>query len=118
MASHDETGPINVSADEDLPDDDGPPQRDRSISNSSSVARRNAEAGTQLARGLDKIGEGMGIPIVTKQDTTHIDEVMALLAADATLLPDDPDGAFFAAVADKLGEKPSRARIFVKAPTR
>ncbi|KAJ7187659.1 hypothetical protein GGX14DRAFT_580907 [Mycena pura] len=105
----------------DSNDDEGPSQRDRSISGGSSVARRNAEAGTQLARSLDRIGDGMGTPIVTKQDTTHmshIDEVMELLAADPTLLPEDPDGAFFAAVADDLGEKPFRARIFIKAPNR
>ncbi|KAJ7731926.1 hypothetical protein DFH07DRAFT_968592 [Mycena maculata] len=60
--------------------------RKRQKSDSSSVARRNAEAGTQLSRSILK---------------------------DKTLLPPDPKGKLFRCVSSALGREPALAHIFI-----
>ncbi|KAJ7037077.1 hypothetical protein C8F04DRAFT_1257308 [Mycena alexandri] len=92
--------------------------RDRSISASSSSGghrtSRNAEAGNEIARGLKMIGEGMSAPIITKADTSHVDAIINAFNEDATLLPVDPDGEYYALFLDSLSANAIRARSFVK----
>ncbi|KAJ7435744.1 hypothetical protein B0H11DRAFT_2256881 [Mycena galericulata] len=92
----------------------------RSASASSSSggrrASRNAETGSEIAWGLKAIGQGMSPPIITKADTSYVDEIVDALVADPTLLPDDPDGEYYALFLDVLSARETRARIFIKAP--
>ncbi|KAF7373776.1 hypothetical protein MSAN_00589300 [Mycena sanguinolenta] len=66
-------------------------RHDRSVSASSSSggrrSSRTTEAGNQIARGLKSIGDGMSAPLITKADTSHVDEVIDVFTADPTLLP-------------------------------
>lgn len=94
----------------------------RSISVGSSSggrrASRNAEAGHQIAHGLKLIGESMSAPIITKADTSHIDAIVDTFAADPSLLPDDPDGSYYALLLDALSANEMRARVFTKTSNR
>ncbi|KAJ6611926.1 hypothetical protein B0H10DRAFT_2223595 [Mycena sp. CBHHK59/15] len=63
-------------------------------SDSSSVACRNAEAGTQLSRSVNNLSAAMSKPIVTTEDLTHVDEIICILQ-DKTLLPPDLKGKLF-----------------------
>ncbi|KAJ6537916.1 hypothetical protein B0H19DRAFT_1079017 [Mycena capillaripes] len=96
--------------------------RDRSISGSSSSGgrrtSRNAEAGNEIARGLKMIGEGMSAPIITKADTSHVDAIIDAFNEDATLLPVDPDGEYYALFLDSLSVNAIRARSFVRTTNR
>lgn len=77
-----------------------------------SVARRNAEAGSQIARSVDNLSAAMLKPIVTSEDFSHVDDVMRILA-DPTLLPPDPRGKIFRVVSSALTRSPTQARIFI-----
>ncbi|KAJ6545881.1 hypothetical protein DFH09DRAFT_1321423 [Mycena vulgaris] len=92
--------------------------RDRSASGSSSsggrCASRNAETGTQIAHGLKLISEGMSAPIITKADTSHVDAIVDVFITDPTLLPDDPEGEYYALFLDALSANEMRARVFLK----
>lgn len=79
---------------------------------------RNAEAGNEIARGLKMIGEGMSAPIITKADTSHVDAIIDAFIEDATLLPGDPDGEYYALFLDALSANAIRARSFVKTTNR
>jgi hypothetical protein len=80
------------------------------------VARRNAEAGSQLARSVDGLSAAMLKPIITTttNDLSHVDEVIGILA-DVALLPPDPDGELFDIVSASLTSSQTQARIFVLA---
>jgi hypothetical protein len=113
--------PIEIDSDGDDETKKSTTQRERSTSGGSSGGRRisrTAEAGSQIARGLKSIGEGMSAPIITKADTSHVDEVVDILNADPTLLPDDPEGEYYAVVIDALSANEGRARAFVKTTKR
>jgi hypothetical protein len=113
--------PIEIDSDGDDETKKSTTQRERSASGGSSGGRRvsrTAEAGSQIARGLKSIGEGMSAPIITKADTSHVDAVVDVLNADPTLLPDDPEGEYYAVVIDALSANEGRARAFVKTTKR
>ncbi|KAJ7022546.1 hypothetical protein C8F04DRAFT_1272467 [Mycena alexandri] len=127
----DEPGHDNENNDESKKDDGNGDEskkkasardRDRSVSASSSSgdrrALRNAEAGNEIARGLKMIGEGMSAPIITKADTSHVDAIIDAFGEDPTLLPEDPDGEYYALFLDSLSANAIRARSFVKATNR
>ncbi|KAJ6563885.1 hypothetical protein B0H19DRAFT_1139911 [Mycena capillaripes] len=109
--------PIEIDSDADDETKKTTNQRDRSASGSRRV-ERTAEAGNQIARGLKSIGEGMSAPIITKADTSHVDAVVDVLNADPTLLPDDPEGEYYAVIIDALSANEGRARAFVKTTKR
>ncbi|KAJ7898078.1 hypothetical protein B0H13DRAFT_2521080 [Mycena leptocephala] len=113
---------IDISDGEDDEKKTRPSKRDRSASGGSASSgrrvSRTAETGAQIARGLKSIGEGMSAPIVTKTDTSHVDEVVDVLAADPTLLPHDPEGELYALVLDALSANEKRARAFIKTTLR
>ncbi|KAJ7747168.1 hypothetical protein DFH07DRAFT_961136 [Mycena maculata] len=85
-----------VSEDED--DSDSPQARKRRKSDSSAgstgTAKRNAAAGSQLARSVDNLAASMGKPIVTSEDMSYVSEVIEILKDDS-LLPPDPNGRLF-----------------------
>ncbi|KAF8160580.1 hypothetical protein K438DRAFT_2025770 [Mycena galopus ATCC 62051] len=114
---------VDISISEDENDEKPQPNRhNRSISGASSSggrrSSRTTEVGNQIARGLKSIGEGMSAPLITKADTTHVDKVIDVLTNDPTLLPDDPEGQYYALLLDALGSNEKRARAFVKTTTR
>ncbi|KAF8144391.1 hypothetical protein K438DRAFT_1782863 [Mycena galopus ATCC 62051] len=118
--SHRSRTTIEISDEEN---DEKPAKRsrhDRSTSGGSTStsggrrASRNAEAGNEIARGLRSIGEGMSAPLITKADTSHVDEVIELFSNDPTLLQDDPEGQYYALLLDVLGSNEKRARALVK----
>ncbi|KAJ7277236.1 hypothetical protein C8J57DRAFT_1504060 [Mycena rebaudengoi] len=96
--------------------------RDRLTSGSSSSggrrASRNTETGSEIARGLNSIGKGMSAPIITKADTSHVDAIVDAFTADPTLLPDDPDGEYYALFLDALSTNKMRARVFIRTTNR
>jgi hypothetical protein len=67
---------------------------------------------------LKSIGEGMSAPIITKADTSHIDAVVDVFTADPSLLPDDPEGEYYAVILDALSANEGCARAFVKTTIR
>ncbi|KAJ6606941.1 hypothetical protein B0H10DRAFT_1956738 [Mycena sp. CBHHK59/15] len=79
---------------------------------SSSVARHNAEAGSQIACSIDNLSVAMLKPIVTSEDILHVDNVMRILA-DPTLHPLDPRGKIFHVISSALTRSPTQARIFI-----
>ncbi|KAJ7652961.1 hypothetical protein B0H17DRAFT_1214833 [Mycena rosella] len=107
--------PVHAESDDD--DDEVPANTDRrkrqksDSSNSSGVARRNAEAGTQLSRSVDNLS-AMSKPIVTPEDLSHVDEVICILQ-DKTLLPPDPRRKLFRLVSSALSLARALARVFV-----
>ncbi|KAJ7724974.1 hypothetical protein B0H14DRAFT_3620912 [Mycena olivaceomarginata] len=98
-------------------DDDDTPQprlhkRQKSDSSTRSTARRNAEAGSQLAKSVETLSAAMGKPIVTSEDLSHVDKVIDILK-DKNLLPPDPKGRLFRIVCQKLSGDPSLARCLI-----
>ncbi|KAF7348749.1 Myb-DNA-bind-3 domain-containing protein [Mycena venus] len=65
-----------------------------SSTSSTATARRNAAAGSQIARSVDNLAASMGKPIVTTEDMSHVNDVVEILKDD-TLLPPDPNGRLF-----------------------
>ncbi|KAK7037088.1 Myb-DNA-bind-3 domain-containing protein, partial [Favolaschia claudopus] len=57
-------------------------------------ARRNAEAGSQIARSIDNLSAAVAQPIVTSEDPRYVDDVVRILQ-DKTLLPDNPRGRLY-----------------------
>ncbi|KAF8194377.1 hypothetical protein K438DRAFT_1934584 [Mycena galopus ATCC 62051] len=110
--------------DEDENDDKPtkPNRHDRSISGGSPsgghCTSRTTEAGNQIARGLKSIGEGMSEPLVTKADTSHVDDIISVFTEDATLLPDDPNSEYYALFVDALSSNQNRTHAFVKSTIR
>ncbi|KAJ6525124.1 hypothetical protein B0H19DRAFT_1199132 [Mycena capillaripes] len=106
------------SDDEDATDSADPKgkrrRRHKSDSSSGSIARRNAEAGSQLARSVDGLSAAMEKPIITSNDVWYVDDVIEILN-DATLLPPDPRGEAFNIVSTALTSSHPRARIFILA---
>jgi hypothetical protein len=101
------------SDDDDATDPE--PKRPRVKSNSStgsSTAKRNAEAGSQIALSFNKLSDTMAKPIVTTTDVSYVDDMMRVLE-DETLLPPDPRGKLFNIVSAYLTESPVHARLFV-----
>ncbi|KAJ6454776.1 hypothetical protein DFH09DRAFT_660128 [Mycena vulgaris] len=96
----------------------GARDRDRSASATSSSGgrrvSRNAETGSEIARGLKLIGQSMSAPIITKADTSHVDAIIDAFTDDPTLLPDDPEGEYYALFLDALSANEMRARVFIK----
>ncbi|KAJ7498459.1 hypothetical protein B0H11DRAFT_1980370 [Mycena galericulata] len=84
----------------------------RSRSESGGKARRNAEAGTQISRALENFATVMAQPLVTSEDLSHVNEIVAILK-DKTLLPDDPRGKLFRTVSKVLSQDPAQARLFI-----
>ncbi|KAJ7913224.1 hypothetical protein B0H13DRAFT_2326488 [Mycena leptocephala] len=84
-----------------------------SRSSSSSVACRNAEAGSQISCSLDSLSATMEKPIITTEDLTHVDQIIEILQ-DKTLLPPNPKGKLFRLVSSALSRDKGLARIFVK----
>ncbi|KAJ7202714.1 hypothetical protein C8J57DRAFT_1735608 [Mycena rebaudengoi] len=81
-------------------------------SESGGKARRNAEAGTQISRALDNFATVMAQPLVTTEDLSHVNEIVEILK-DKTLLPDDPRGRLYRAVAKVLSHDAAQARLFI-----
>ncbi|KAJ7501624.1 hypothetical protein B0H11DRAFT_1992452 [Mycena galericulata] len=81
-------------------------------SDSGGIARRNAEAGTQISRALDNLSTVMAQPLVTSEDLSHVNEVVEILK-DKTLLPDDPRGRLYRAVSTALSRDSALARVFI-----
>ncbi|KAJ7887048.1 hypothetical protein B0H14DRAFT_3127709 [Mycena olivaceomarginata] len=69
-------------------------RRHKSDSSNSSVARRNAEAGSQIAQSVENLSAAMLKPIVTTEDVSYVDDVMHILE-NPTMLPPDPRGRLF-----------------------
>ncbi|KAJ7839105.1 hypothetical protein B0H14DRAFT_3458867 [Mycena olivaceomarginata] len=96
-------------------DDDGARSHKREKSDSSScsgTARRNAEAGTQIARSVDALSDVLTKPVVTAEDMSHVDKVVEILK-DHTLLPPDPRGQYFRVVSRELAASPALSRILI-----
>ncbi|KAJ7816566.1 hypothetical protein B0H14DRAFT_3148567 [Mycena olivaceomarginata] len=98
-------------------DDDDTPQprlhkRQKSDSSTRSTARRNAEAGSQLAKSVETLSAAMGKPIITSEDLSHVDKVIDILK-DKNLLPPDPKGQLFRIVCQKLSRDPGLARCLI-----
>ncbi|KAJ7429654.1 hypothetical protein FB451DRAFT_1327687 [Mycena latifolia] len=91
--------------------DKSAPKRQRT--NSGGIARRNAEAGTQISRALDNLSAVMAQPLITSEDLSHINEVVEILK-DTTLLPEDPRGKLYRAVSTALSGDPALARLFIQ----
>ncbi|KAJ6450854.1 hypothetical protein C8R47DRAFT_1230045 [Mycena vitilis] len=87
-------------------------KREKSDTSSGSVARRNAEAGTQLSRSVDNLAASMAKPIVTMEDLSHVDDVVRILGDDS-LLPPDPRGKLYRLVLSALSSNPALARGFI-----
>jgi hypothetical protein len=109
-AESDDEADAKVDTNADLK---GKHRRHKSDSSSGSIARRNAEAGSQLARSFDNLSAAMVKPIVTMEDVSYVDNVLHILE-DSTLLPPDPHGALFDTVSTALSSH-IRARIFILA---
>ncbi|KAJ7234724.1 hypothetical protein C8J57DRAFT_156073 [Mycena rebaudengoi] len=92
--------------------DDQRPNPKRQRSESGGKARRNAEAGTQISRALDNFVTVMAQPLVTTEDLSHVNEIVEILK-DKTLLPDDPCGRLYRAVAKVLSHDAAQAHLFV-----
>ncbi|KAJ7215350.1 hypothetical protein GGX14DRAFT_391789 [Mycena pura] len=60
---------------------------------------RTAETGSAIANGLKTIGTGMSAPLITKADTSHVDEVINVLVTDETILP---HGELYAVILELL----------------
>ncbi|KAJ7264133.1 hypothetical protein C8J57DRAFT_1230615 [Mycena rebaudengoi] len=86
--------------------------RKRQKSDPTSIARRNAEAGTQLSRSVDNLSAAMLKPIVTTEDLSHVDNIIDILR-DKTLLPPDPKGKLFRIVSSELSRNTGLARVFI-----
>ncbi|KAF7372233.1 hypothetical protein MVEN_00082800 [Mycena venus] len=105
------------SNDDDAPDAADPKGKRRhhkSDSSNGSTARRNAEAGSQLARSVENLSAAILKPITTTEDMSHVDNIMQILD-DSTLLPPDPRGRLFNIVVTALTSSHTRARIFILA---
>ncbi|KAF7322187.1 hypothetical protein MKEN_00743100 [Mycena kentingensis (nom. inval.)] len=89
--------------------------RERSGAGAGPVARRNAEAGTQMASGLLAVAQGLSAPVITKQDTSHVDDINKLIANEPTLLPKSL--RYYGAVMAKLTNDANAARAIVTAAT-
>jgi hypothetical protein len=82
-------------------------RREKSDSSShSGIARRNAEAGTQIAHSVDALSDVLAKPVVTAEDMSHVDKVIKILK-DKTLLPPDPHRQFFRLVSRELAGSPA-----------
>ncbi|KAJ7831940.1 cyclin-like protein [Mycena olivaceomarginata] len=81
-------------------------------SDSGGLARRNAEAGTQISRALDNLSNALAQPLVTSDDLSYIDKVVNILK-DSILLPDDPRGKLYRTVSRALSTDPALARVFI-----
>ncbi|KAJ7753039.1 hypothetical protein B0H14DRAFT_2980066, partial [Mycena olivaceomarginata] len=81
-------------------------------SSRSGTARRNAEAGTQIARSVDALSDVLAKPVVTTEDMTHVDKVIEILK-DKTLLPPDPRGRYFRLVSRELAASPALSRVLI-----
>ncbi|KAJ7608553.1 hypothetical protein FB45DRAFT_242618 [Roridomyces roridus] len=96
--------------------------REGSVSSASSTggrrAGRTSEAAQHIGRGLQTIGESMSAPIITKSDTSHVDAIIDILLDDPTLLPNDPDGSYYALVTDYFSTNQMQARVFIKTKVR
>ncbi|KAJ7218474.1 hypothetical protein GGX14DRAFT_560817 [Mycena pura] len=79
---------------------------------------RTAETGSEIASGLKTIGAGMSAPLITKADTSHVDEVINVLVTDESILPHDPDGELYAGILELLSSNETRSRAFVKTKSR
>ncbi|KAJ7831345.1 hypothetical protein B0H14DRAFT_2805095 [Mycena olivaceomarginata] len=89
------------------------PQARKSDSSSrSGTVRRNAEAGTQIARSVDALSDVLAKPVVTAKDMTHIDKVIEILK-DKTLLPPDPRGRYFCLVSRELAASPALSCVLI-----
>ncbi|KAF8142635.1 hypothetical protein K438DRAFT_1994725 [Mycena galopus ATCC 62051] len=84
------------------------------LDSSTSSARRNAEAGSQLARSVDNLSVAMLKPIVTTEDISFVNDVMRI-PEDPTLLPHDPRGKLFNIISKALTSSPTQACIFILA---
>ncbi|KAJ7340554.1 hypothetical protein DFH08DRAFT_938508 [Mycena albidolilacea] len=97
-------------------DDDTPParlhKRQKSDSSTRSTARRNAEAGSQLAKSVETLSAAMGKPIITSEDLSYVDKVIDILK-DKSLLPPDPKGRLFRIVCQKLSGDTGLARCLI-----
>jgi hypothetical protein len=81
-------------------------------SDSGGIARRNAEAGTQISRALDNLSSVMAQPLVTSEDLSYVNEVVNILK-DPTLLPADPRGKLYRTVSAALSRDAALARVFI-----
>ncbi|KAJ6522432.1 hypothetical protein DFH09DRAFT_1330570 [Mycena vulgaris] len=59
-------------------------------------------------------GVSMSAPIITKADTSHVDAIIDAFTDDPTLLPNDPEGEYYALFLDALSANEMRARVFIK----
>jgi hypothetical protein len=88
-------------------------KRDKSDSSSrSGTARRNAEAGTQIARSVNTLSKVLTKPVVTAEDMSHVNKVVEILK-DKSLLPPDPRGRYFRLVSRELAGNPALSRILI-----
>ncbi|KAJ7477713.1 hypothetical protein FB451DRAFT_1243045 [Mycena latifolia] len=103
-----------VSEDEDDSDVSKARKRHKSDSSagSSSTAKRNAAAGSQLARSVDNLATSMGKPIVTSEDMSYVAEVIEILKDDS-LLPPDPNARLFRHVLKALSNDRALAMGFI-----
>ncbi|KAF8123168.1 hypothetical protein K438DRAFT_2135975 [Mycena galopus ATCC 62051] len=97
----------------DATDTKGKRKRNK-LDSSTSSARRNAEAGSQLARSVDNLSVAMLKPIVTTEDISFVNDVMRI-PEDPTLLPHDPRGKLFNIISKALTSSPTQACIFILA---
>ncbi|KAJ7080904.1 hypothetical protein B0H15DRAFT_803831 [Mycena belliarum] len=88
------------------------PSIKRQRSESGGSARRNAEAGTQISRALDKLSTAMAQPLVTSDDLSHVTKIVEILK-DKTLLPDDPRGRLYRTVSTALSRDAALAQLFI-----
>ncbi|KAJ7197849.1 hypothetical protein C8J57DRAFT_1737558 [Mycena rebaudengoi] len=102
----------NTDDENDNGANDQRPNPKRQRSESGGKARRNAEAGTQISRALDNFATVMAQPLVTTEDLSHVNEIVEILK-DKTLLPDDPRGRLYRAVAKVLSHDAAQARLFI-----
>jgi hypothetical protein len=87
-------------------------RRHKSDSSSGSIVHRNTEAGSQLARSVDGLSAAMAKPIVTANNVSYVDNIMAILN-DTNLLPPDPHSEAFNIVLTTLTSSHACAHIFI-----
>ncbi|KAJ7193234.1 hypothetical protein GGX14DRAFT_405672 [Mycena pura] len=100
-------------ADSDDDDDAEKPTRRRSRFNSSGSTQRNADAGFAMAKSIEGLSNAISEPVVLKNDSSHIAQVVKILTAFPDLLPDDPAGVFYDAVTEAFGDNESKSCIFI-----
>ncbi|KAJ6560868.1 hypothetical protein DFH09DRAFT_1364702 [Mycena vulgaris] len=106
--------PDPVANEEEIENSDQPKSKAGARDRDGRRVSRNAETGSEIARGLKLIGQSMSALIITKADTSHVDAIIDAFTDDPTLLPDDPEGEYYTLFSDVLSANEMCAHVFIK----